>query len=476
MIRQDYNALRVTHYALSVTISEWSHTLKDNKKNIIDTIWMFFTSMKVAVFFIILLAIVSIIGTLIPQSEQTDMYQNFYSPFWYHLIITTGFNNLYNSLIYRILLAVIGINITICSIEHTANKIKGKKTVMPFDFYKNFMTVSISSAETGDKILKYICRNGFNVKQEKDNDGNVHIYGEKGYLKQWGPFIIHISILVIFAGAIYGGITGYKDYVTLVEIEGRNTYTDRNNNFQVRLKDFHLDLYENHRIKQYFSDLEVLEGNRKIQEKTISVNDPLEYKGVVFYQADWGMTALEFSVISPDGRKEDYFIPLDERGNPLQDNNFFILSNNWIVKTGYFYPDVLIDGNVVKSLSYFPVNTAVTLQICREFMFTGKEPSWIELGLFKKGISRDFNGYKFTFNRVIEYTGLQVKKDPGVPVVYIGCFLMMVGMIITFYTSRRIIRILVKNSDKTLYAGFPGKEEEYNKIFLDNMKKYLTEL
>lgn len=459
-----------------VTILEWSHTLKENKQNIIDFIWMFFTSMKVAVFFIILLAIVSIAGTVVPQSEQTDIYQNMYSPFWYNLIITLGVNNLYNSLIYRILLAIIGINITICSIEHTANKIKGKKTVMPFDFYKNFMTVSLSSAEACDKILKYLCRNGFYVKQEKDNDGNVHIYGEKGYLKQWGPFIIHISILVIFAGAIYGGITGYKDYVTLIEFEGRNTYTDRNNNFQVRLKDFHLDLYENHRIKQYFSDLEVLEGNRKIQEKTISVNDPLEYKGVVFYQADWGMAALKFSVISPDGIKEDYFISLDERGNTVEGNNFFILPNDWIVKTGYFYPDMFIDGNTVKSRSYFPVNPAVTLQICREFMDINKIPSWQEIGLFEKGISRDFEGYTFTFTGVIEYTGLQIKKDPGIPVVYAGCFLMMAGMIITFYTFRRIIRILIKYSDKTLYAGFSGKEEEYNKIFLDNMKKYLTEL
>ncbi len=449
--------------------------MKDNKKNIIDSIWLFFTSMKVAVFFIILLAIVSIAGTLIPQSEQTDIYQHMYSPFWYNLILTLGVNNLYNSLIYRILLAIIGINITICSIEHTASKIKGKKTVMPLDFYKNFMTVSISSAEICDKILKYLCQNGFYVKHEKDSDGNVHIYGEKGYLKQWGPFIIHISILVIFAGAIYGGITGYKDYVTLVEVEQQNTYTDRNNNFQVRLKDFHLDLYENHRIKQYCSDLEVLEGNRKILEKTISVNDPLEYKGVTFYQADWGMTALEFSVIYPDGIKEDYFIPLDDSGKPADGNNFFILPNDWIVKSGYFYPDMFIDGNTVKSRSYFPVSPAVTLQLCREFM-TGKEPSWVELGLFKKGISRDFEGYKFTFNRVIEYTGLQIKEDPGVPVVYAGCFLMMIGMLLTFYTSRRIIRILFKYADKNLYAGFSGKEEEYNKIFLDKMKKYLIEL
>ncbi|MEQ8187946.1 MAG: cytochrome c biogenesis protein ResB [Candidatus Eremiobacterota bacterium] len=450
--------------------------MKDNKKNVIDYIWMFFTSMKVAVFFIILLAIVSIAGTLIPQSEQTDMYQNIYSPFWYHIIIASGFNNLYNSLLYRILLAIIGINITICSIEHTANKIKGKKTVMPLDFYKNFTNLSISSAEACDKILKYLCRDGFYVKQEKDNDGNVHIYGEKGYLKQWGPFIIHISILVIFAGAIYGGITGYKDYVTLLEVGQQNVYRAEKENFQVRLKNFHLDLYENHRIKQYFSDLEVLEGNRKILEKTISVNDPLEYKGLVFYQADWGMAALEFSVISPDGIKEDYFIPLDERGNPVYGSNFFILPNDWIVKSGYFYPDMFIDGNTVKSRSYFPVNPAVTLQICREFMDKHKEPSWHELGLFEKGISSDFEGYKFTFNRVIEYTGLQIKKDPGIPVVYAGCFLMMAGMIITFYTSRRIIRILFKHSDKAFYAGFSGKEEEYNKIFLDNMKKYLTEL
>jgi cytochrome c biogenesis protein len=447
--------------------------LKDNKKNFVDSIWLFFVSMKVAVFFIILVAIVSIIGTLIPQNEQVESYQKFYSPFWYHLIITPGFNNLYNSLIYRILLAIIGINITICSIEHTVNRLKRKKIALAFEVYKNFMNFSVSPVEISDKILKYLYRKGFHVNHEKDGDGNIHIYGEKGSFKQWGPFIIHISILVIFAGAIYGGLTGYKEYVTL--LEQQDIYTEKNNNFQVRLKDFHVELYENHRIKQYLSDLEVLEDSRKILEKTISVNDPLEYKGVVFYQADWGMAAMEFSVISPDGIKETYFVQLDERGNPLNGNNFFILSNDWVVKTGYFYPDVFIDGNTVKSLSYFPVNPAVTLQICREFMVNS---SWLELGLFEKGISRDVEGYTITFNRVIEYTGLQVKKDPGVPVVYFGCFLMMAGMIVTFYTSRKIIRIFLKYSDEhvSVYAGFSGKDEESHQMFLDKMKKYLTEL
>jgi cytochrome c biogenesis protein ResB len=95
------------------------------------------------------------------------------------------------------------------------------------------------------------------------------------------------------------------------------------------------------------------------------------------------------------------------------------------------------------------------------------------MGLFKKGISKDFEGYKFTFNKVIEYTGLQIKKDPGVPLVYFGCFLMMAGMTVTFYTSRKIIRIFLKYSYEhvSVYAGFPGKDEESHQMFLENMKK-----
>jgi len=109
---------------------------------------------------------------------------------------------------------------------------------------------------------------------------------------------------------------------------------------------------------------------------------------------------------------------------------------------------------------------------------SGKEPEWKNLGwLYKDHPEAEYERYKFRFDKLIKYSVLQVKKDPGIPIVYFGCFLLVAGMPLAFYISRKIIRIcLVKKSDeKTLiYMGFTGKEEEMDE--LKQMEKDLINL
>jgi len=65
------------------------------------------------------------------------------------------------------------------------------------------------------------------------------------------------------------------------------------------------------------------------------------------------------------------------------------------------------------------------------------------------------------------YTGLQVAKDPGVMVVWLGCFLMVVGIIMAFFMSHKRVWARVSDGVVTLGgsasknpAGFEMKFEE----------------
>ena len=49
------------------------------------------------------------------------------------------------------------------------------------------------------------------------------------------------------------------------------------------------------------------------------------------------------------------------------------------------------------------------------------------------------------------YTGLQVAKDPGVEIVWVGCFLMVIGIYFAFFISHR--RIWVRIQDGSVIVG-----------------------
>ena len=455
---------------------------KKEKQDFINSIWTFFTSMKVAVILILILAAVSVIGTVIPQQHQQGFYESHYELFWYKTIMSLGFNDLYNSGIYRFILLLVGINIAVCSVEHFNKKVAPEKVkvILPVSTYKNksfFSFLCDKDFNAGKlNIISYLKKKGFSVISEDGEENFLHLYVEKGYLKPWGVFILHIGILVIFAGAIYGSFTGFKDQAFLVETSGE-TYKEEHCNFEVELKEFRLEADENGRVKDYYSELEVFEDGKKVLEKTIEVNYPLEYKGVVFYQSSWGMAGLEVTHIYPGGEEVTYIFPLDERGLIIKGENFFVLPDKSIVMIEDFYPDAEIKDGAPVNRSYMPLNPAITFHISHdlmECMTTGEEPEWEDLGLVREGKeTKECDGHRFRFNRVLEYSVLQVKKDPGIPVVYFGSFLLMVGMMMAFYIERRIIRAAIEKDGEErvkVYVRFIGPERDGDSNFLEDLK------
>jgi cytochrome c biogenesis protein len=60
-----------------------------------------------------------------------------------------------------------------------------------------------------------------------------------------------------------------------------------------------------------------------------------------------------------------------------------------------------------------------------------------------------------------EYTGLQVTKDPGVWIVWAGCSLMIIGLIISFFFShqRVWIKIPTRGGGEIVFAGSTNKNK-----------------
>ena len=105
-----------------------------------------------------------------------------------------------------------------------------------------------------------------------------------------------------------------------------------------------------------------------------------------------------------------------------------------------------------------------------EFTPKGGEPRvFIVFQNFPEVAADRNDPYKFFYNGSDAkfYTGLQVAKDPGVWVVWAGCFLMCVGLYIAFFMSHRRIWIVVSKGYARMYgnasknhAVFQGQFEE----------------
>ena len=65
------------------------------------------------------------------------------------------------------------------------------------------------------------------------------------------------------------------------------------------------------------------------------------------------------------------------------------------------------------------------------------------------------------------YTGLQVAKDPGVPVVWAGCILMTLGCLVAFFLSHRRVWARVSADDKGVEV-FLGGNASRNRISFEN--------
>ena len=195
--------------------------------------------------------------------------------------------------------------------------------------------------------------------------------------------------------------------------------------FTVRCDRFDIEFYENTMPKEYRSKLTILEQDKVVLQKEIEVNDPLYYKGITFYQASY---------------------------QPFKDFIFTISSNNEdpVSFTGEFQKEVKWKNN---NVSFGIINIeSVRDQASRlKIWFNDEsgEPSqfWMNTGDLVE-VKRGENSYLFSAKQRYA-TGLQVSKDPGVWVVYLGFSYMIIGLYMAFFMSHKRVWVIIE----------PGQEE-----------------
>lgn len=384
--------------------------------------------LRLAIVLLLVIALFSISGTVIEQGQSLAFYQANYPEdpalfgfLSWKVLLTLGLDHVYRTWWFLSILILFGSSLTACTFTRQFPALKAARRWTFYTEPRQFQKLALSAElETGNlhSLTALLEKRRYNVFREGDT-----LYARKGIVGRIGPIVVHASMLMILAGSIWGALTGF---MAQEMVASGNTFQIKNiidagplatpktlNDWSVRVNRFWIDYTPEGGIDQFYSDLSVVDqAGKDVDQQTIYVNKPLRYRGVTIYQTDWGIAAVRVRL----NKSPIFQIPmaqLDTQGKGR-------LWGTWIPTK----PDMSEGASVLAR------DLQGTLLV---YDAAGKLVSTV-----RPGMATQVNGITLKVDDVIGSTGLQIKADPGIPLVYTGFGLLMLGVIMSYVSHSQI--------------------------------------
>lgn len=453
-----------------------SEEIKQEKKgkDSIDKVWDFFTSLKLLIFLLLVLSLLSVAGTIIEQNKPLPEYYNLFRPETVELFSKLGLLDMYHSWWFTSCLALLALNIIACTMERYPFILRGMKSqqvVLDEKLEAGLANLAKMKynlpAETVEKQVKAIAGKDFTGRPVVTEEEHArHFFYEKGKYSRLSFFLTHLSVIVIFIGAITGSLIGFKGYVNINEGETISSVQTRKGEtrtlgFSVKCNSFSVDFYDTGAPKDYRSDLAIIKDGKEAIRKTIRVNDPLSYEGITFYQSSYG-------------------------GFP--DVTFEIRDRNGVSRGTVFAPfgkQVDIPGGIVRievadyqEHFHRPDGSEGGPAIGVNIYSAGAPPEGIWIVGTQPGLNRDgTHSFVVKNMKIKRYTGLQVNKDPGVWIVWTGCVMLVAGIMMAFFMAHKKLWIRIGKDKKGRVEVTTGGTTNKNKqAFSSEMERLVRSL
>lgn len=387
-----------------------------------------FTDLKFAIVILLTIAIASSLGSFIEQDENLEFYQENYplnKPIYgfitWKTIIFLGLDHVYINWWFLNLLLILSICLISCTFTRQFPLFANSKD---YFFKKNKSSFLNLPFSVQVKNIYYLKENIINKIQNSSfyifQYGNL-VYGYRGLVGRISPILVHLSLIIILTGSSWGAFNNFKAQEILpkgeifhiqnpIKIGNITVLPDLN----TRVNDFWVE-YDNNRIKQFYTNLSILNSEGKeVKNQTISVNNPLRYQNIDFYQSDWNLLGIRVkSDIASDKISE---IPLF----PLKD------------KTKAWITWIADKDEKSKALIFDQLQNVFSV--------------YDDQGKFIKSYSiGDIVDNKQVVD-IIPATGLQIKYDPSIPIIYGGFGLLMITAFLSYLPYTQIWMYNQKNT------------------------------
>ena len=376
--------------------------------------------LKFALLLLFLIAVVSSIGSIIEQEETIQFYQTNYSienPIYgfinWNLILFFGLDHVYSTWWFTLLLLLLGLSLVSCSITRQFPLLNNSKEYFFKKQTTSFLNLPFSvklknTIFLKEKILKQLQQQNFYLYQYGD-----FAYGYRGLVGRVSPILVHLSLITILIGSSWGAFNNFKAQELLPKGEifhiqnlikvGKIT---RIPNINSRINDFWVE-YKKDKIYQFYSNLSILDSyGNEIKHQTISVNNPLRYKNIDFYQSDWNLIGIrvqdknldrfyELPLFTLKGANKSWVTWIVNKNNEIQTIVFDQLQNTFILynQNGEFFKNATLGEAIEPNLKIIDI---------------------------------------------IPATGLQIKYDPSINLIYFGFGLLMITAFLSYLPYTQI--------------------------------------
>ena len=383
------------------------------------------SDLRVAIVLLLVIASTSGVGTAIPQREPAELYHRLYDPQpWLGLLNADGvlalqLDHVYSSGWFLGLLAWLALALLLCSWRRQWPALQAALRWIDYSTPRQLSKLSVAetiSTNTPkaslDQLAGLLQRQGWQIQRHDDR-----LAARKGLLGRVGPLLVHAGMVVLMLGAAWGALGGQRAEQYLAP--GRSLeLMDSRGSSQLTLALDHFSIQRDPagRPEQFTSQLRILEGDGSggslLKQAEISVNHPLRFQGVTLYQADWALATISLQL----GKS-----PLLEL--PLQ--SFPQLGEQiW----GIVLP-TRPDGSEPVLLSLGSEQGPVEIYGADGISLARLAPG---------GPAVEVKGLPIRVESVLPASGILLKRDPGVPLVYAGFAIALAGGGLSLLATRQL--------------------------------------
>jgi len=507
---------------------------------LIKKIISFLGNVKLGVVYLILLAILSVLGsTYIKQGETYITYYKEYGEIPAKIIWITWLNNVFHAWYYQLLIVLVAIAVIFATIERFPSIYRtayGKvEKKMPEGVLKKPSTIKLSFNESIDealqKIVSFIHNLGFRKVEVIKEENAVYLFAEKGKVSRLAMLVTHIGIIVFLIGAFLGSYFGVRGQIEIPESEKADYIRKYREGslkpgdeiyklpFEIKMDKFWLDFYDSKEfsgaVKSYNSEIEILEDGKSVMKKVIKVNEPAEYKGYRIFQTSYGKTG-EVKKASIVAVKYDELIKYIEESQILNqklasesdedkkreiekqlrdlDRRFYEFFNkakriNYNYNNNIYKFDDAVIQVVNTTLNY--KNPMLAQQdvfdplVVTKVKYKDKEfnmPIGADVTVSIFAYEKFAKSYGFPYLLIIEnlqpryFSGLQISYFPGTNLIWLGTIIVVFGTVLAFYIVHRRIWVKIEDNNGVSNVYIAFYFQKFKESFEAKLKEEVEKL
>ncbi len=316
-----------------------------------------------------------------------------------------------------------------------------------------------------DKLISAIKKKGYIFIGEK----NTHKRFVKHPWGYWGNVFLHLGFVIIIASSLVILLMQNRGLLQLVEGEiyfPGNLWTFEEKGLlakdfilpeAIRLEKVNFEFYESDELKGLSTFISFIDPQGRFQKYSVGINQIVKFKGVRIYQGNSFGHAFYVELADKEGGTEKIIFDID---HPLRRDrpgykNFEFEGIPYTIRAHYY-----VDADRKSMQSNNPLLNILIID---------REKSAKEASL-KIGESRELGPYTARLVYVSRWSELIFVKDPGMSGVFSAFFIIIAGVMLTYFTPPREF-ILQKKAEGFSLVWRPSKFERF---YEDEFKAILS--